>query len=527
MVQLQDANAHEWAHVAAWLADPSDARDVRAFRSTCSLGVRAFDVAVHAGWVALAAHESVVADEEGATCRWVNGWLPVDVRAASSDLASLKSASSKAPAKKQSKHKPKQPSQPAVVRVEHRLVPRADSLGGPNKAWFVASGQRRWAGPSVIVCETLQPSSGLDARLSFETFAAGEFSFRLAASTVAGGRVADGLCMSRHTLRRFDTAGLAGITSIGASFLANCAALTAVDTRGLCSVTRIGDGFMSSCASLAAFDAPAADFASLTSIGHTFLDSCAALTCVDTSGLRAVKTIGTAFLGSNEALTTLNLAGLASVTTVGELFLTGAKSLPGTLATRGCLESLTTIDGRYFLNGLARMTAFDSSGLSAVTSVGDGFLNGARSLTALETEGLSATTAVGNHFAGKNPKITSVDLSGLTSVTTIGSDFLGGCDSLTSLNTNGLESVTDIGKRFVQGASGLTSLDAGGLTSVTTLGAWFASHCTRLTDIDTTGLATVTSSGRHFAYCCHALKRINTPLPPAIVAVLPAWVTYA
>jgi hypothetical protein len=57
-VCFSDANAHVWAHVVAWLADPTDASAVRAFRASCTVGVLGFDIAVHAGWVALAAHVS-------------------------------------------------------------------------------------------------------------------------------------------------------------------------------------------------------------------------------------------------------------------------------------------------------------------------------------------------------------------------------------------------------------------------------------------------------------------------------------
>jgi FtsP/CotA-like multicopper oxidase with cupredoxin domain len=75
----RDAHAHVWAQIESWLADPFDATAVRAFRATCARGVLGFDIAVHAGWVVLAAHDSRAPAEEGATCAWVNGWIPVDM----------------------------------------------------------------------------------------------------------------------------------------------------------------------------------------------------------------------------------------------------------------------------------------------------------------------------------------------------------------------------------------------------------------------------------------------------------------
>jgi hypothetical protein len=66
---LQRLIPHGWAHVAAWL-DRLDARSVCALRATCRLGLLGFDIAVHAGWIALSVHDSDTPDEEGATFRW-------------------------------------------------------------------------------------------------------------------------------------------------------------------------------------------------------------------------------------------------------------------------------------------------------------------------------------------------------------------------------------------------------------------------------------------------------------------------
>jgi hypothetical protein len=79
-MSLQRATVHDWANVFAWLADPSDARWARALRAACRLGVDGFDTAVHAGWITLAAHDRSAREEEGATCMWVRGWIPVDFK---------------------------------------------------------------------------------------------------------------------------------------------------------------------------------------------------------------------------------------------------------------------------------------------------------------------------------------------------------------------------------------------------------------------------------------------------------------
>jgi hypothetical protein len=94
-----------WAHVSAWLADPTDATPLQSFRAACRLTTRSFDMAVHAGWVALSAHVTEVPDDEGATCRWLGGWVPVAI-----SPEGLRSREG------------------VTVRLEHRLVVRSHRL---------------------------------------------------------------------------------------------------------------------------------------------------------------------------------------------------------------------------------------------------------------------------------------------------------------------------------------------------------------------------------------------------------------
>jgi hypothetical protein len=218
-MSLQRATAHDWANIFAWLADPSDARWTRALRAACRLGLDGFDTAVHAGWITLAAHDRSAPEEEGATCLWVRGWIPVDFNGCGGRIAEGEKA--------------------FAVRLEHRLAN--------------AAAMTRWACPMVIVCETLQPRRCDDA-LSTAVLAAcvpAAVRFILSRTTV---RVPDKAFAMNPTLTSFDTTGLTALTTVGDNWFSRCSSLTSVDTTGLTSLTSVGDDWFFDCSSLTSVD---------------------------------------------------------------------------------------------------------------------------------------------------------------------------------------------------------------------------------------------------------------------------------
>jgi hypothetical protein len=344
-------NVHALAHVMAWAADPFDRRDVANLRATCRFAVRAFDVAVHAGWIALAMHDSTVPDDDGATYRWVNGWIPADTLSPGASVAQL-----------------------PTVRLEHRLI-ASDKM------------VPKWTARHVAVCETLQPDAGVTELYTpiIAACAAERMEWRLARSTRT-------ICHERWRGACFWTrfggggcgglaSGLNAVTSIGSWFLKSCASLTSFDASGLSAVTKIGDGFLDSCTSLTSFDT--SGLSAVTSIGDKFLGFCTKLTSLDTCGLGAATTIGSCFLESCTSLTSFDASGLRAVTRIGSWFLYSCTSVTSFDASG--LGAVTIIRS-CFLDSCTSLTSFDASGLSAVTKIGDGFLESCTSLTIILAE---------------------------------------------------------------------------------------------------------------------------------------------
>ena len=146
------------------------------------------------------------------------------------------------------------------------------------------------------------------------------------------------------------------------------------------------------------------------------------------------------------------------------------------------LDGSTIPDG--FLSNLSNIEAFETWGLTNVTTIGTRFLSRCTSLASFETAGMTAVTTIGDRFLGGCTSLASFETSGMTTVTTIEGHFLDGCTSLASFETSGMTAVTTIGGYFLVGCISLASFDTSGLTAVTTIGSYFVRHCPSLGLLD-------------------------------------------
>jgi len=555
-----DINVHALAHVFAWVcADPTDRRTPAALRGTCRAAVRAFDVAVHAGWVVMALHRNDVPEEEGATCRWATGWMPASFSVAVS--LTYRGA-------------------PALLRLEHMLLD--DSHAQLPQAR--AADPLPWVAPHVAVCETLDPRklshvahapSPADVTVSVvsngvryqslprvrgtlfswilssmrpravDIHGAAADAMRLeAASFAIGMKSLEEFSVSRPTsirmiggsflagaakLQHFDSSGLTGVTEIGGNFLARCTALTSIDTTGFAAVRRVGESFLSDCTSLRSVDV--SSFRSLECIGNHFLGECSALEEFHAPAATELRNIPSMFLSKCRQLTHVDLRGFTSVTRIGAHMLSQCTALES-VDTDG-LQSVTYIEA-FFALGCTKLKAINTRGLCNVAEVESHFAAGCTALTDIDMARMPNLEVVGTYFLNNAESLQSLSLvrpllaspprlgSTMTTdarVTTPG-DFLKGCRSLTSLqlppwSVGGDDNGDSEGAEVIVAAGFLsrcTSLkfDVSPIRMAGVLRDDFLFGASALRHFDTAGLDRVTTIGNSFLAFCYNLAEVNT-----------------
>ena len=154
---------------------------------------------------------------------------------------------------------------------------------------------------------------------------------------------------------------------------------------------------------------------------------------------------------------TLDLDGANLPATVKHLAMTNAE---------GQLTSLFP----PFLSGAKSIETFDSSGLTAVTFIGDFFIGQANSLQTFDGSGFAALKTVGRYFLYAAHSLKIFDSSGLTALTSIGDRFLYAAHSLKIFDSSGLTAVTSIGTGFLYKIHNLEAFDSSGFTAVTSIG---------------------------------------------------------
>jgi hypothetical protein len=192
--------------------------------------------------------------------------------------------------------------------------------------------------------------------------------------------------------------------------------LTSINLSGLSSLTSIGDSFLSNCARLINIDL--SGLSNLTSFGDNFLYGCENLTNIDLSGLSNITSIGNHFLHGCKNLTNIDLSGLLNITSIGNHFLHGCENL-SSIDLSG-LSNLTSI-GNWFLYRCNKLTSIDLSRLSNLISIGDEFLYHSDSLKSIDLSGLSNVISIGYNFLSLShqSKLKSIDLSPLSNLKSI------------------------------------------------------------------------------------------------------------
>jgi len=304
---LAHVNAHVFAHIVSWAADPFDATGIRALRATCSKAVLAFDIAVHSGWVAIAVHPRNVPHDEAATCWWLDGWSPA--------------------AFAEGRRLPRD----WVLRLEYLQV------GRPC--------EKAWSAPACVVCETLSAefansdpeTRAIELRVSSTEHSSvrqlrtRRLTFKNCVSSSAGAA----LPMKNELIATLSVEDAPGVLTIAHFSLLQCVSLTAVDLAGLSNVTSIGNSFLAESFMLRRFDA---------------------------TGLSGVKEVGSHFLSGIDSLEAADLSAMTSLTVVGSDFLAHCVSLKR--LDLSCVP-ISPDDSPSKLEGFLRTVSLDSLTLPA------------------------------------------------------------------------------------------------------------------------------------------------------------------
>lgn len=175
------------------------------------------------------------------------------------------------------------------------------------------------------------------------------------------------------------------------------------------------------------------------------------------------------------------------------------------------IEKETSIGDYFFDLGINKrgLESVELSGLSHVTSIGDGFLLGCHDLRSVDLSPLSHVASIGDGFLLGCHGLGSINLSPLSHVTRIPNGFLFGCYGLRFVDFYHLSHVTTIGEYFLFGCYVLRSIDLSPLSHVKNIGIGFLSNCLNLRLIDFSGLINVTTIGDGFLSDCSKLERIT------------------
>jgi hypothetical protein len=517
------ANVHVWARVLSWMSFAGRVRSVAALRSTCTKGRLGFDVAVHAGWIPLAAHAADVVDDEGATCRWVGGWFPITIGAAgrlivAAPLSAGDSVSPSAPRGPADDRADRGNETPFVVRMEHRLVAPAN---------FRVS----WAAPHVIVCETIEfgeerpATAGLRNELTtkmLSTCGAERLSFQLAPSTTEVAMTALSAC--RRTAVAVDTTGFAGrVCNLGRGFLSGFLKLTDINLGGLGGVDVLSDQFLANCFNLETVST-APGLRNVCTITSNFLAGNCNLTQVDLAGLSSVTELGDFFMRGCSALEELDLSGLRNVRAIGKNLFSGCISITR-FGNLDALANLASIGPEAFEKcvGLAE---FDAACFRSLTSLGEGFMSHCEMLRRIDVGpilgGLDSVppcfmmechqlTAV--HAVVPQPQATRIDDASGAETRTLGYGFLAFSKALEGFSTSTAPrlfgGVSVVEGAFFSNSAALRVVDLSGLVRVREIHDGFLSGCVSLERLSTKGMTSVTSIGDFFAANCESVQSID------------------
>ena len=197
----------------------------------------------------------------------------------------------------------------------------------------------------------------------------------------------------------------------------------------------------------------------------------------------------------NVKITSIDLSGLSNVTSIGNGFLSECNLLE--TINLSTLSNVTSI-GNGFLSECVLLETINLSPLSNVTSIGNNFLAKC-GLETIDLSSLSNVTSIGNDFLYAC-RLRNIDLSSLSNVISIGYGFLSSCP-LSSINLSSLSNLTSIGNSFLSD-NYLKNIDLKGLTNLTSIGNYFLSGCESLTSINLSCLSNLTSIGDYFLYKC-------------------------
>ena len=201
-------------------------------------------------------------------------------------------------------------------------------------------------------------------------------------------------------------------------------------------------------------------------------------------------------------ITSINLSGLSNLTSIGNGFLSNCKLLES--IDLSSLSNVTSI-GNDFLSS-NNLTNIDLSGLSNLESIGNSFLS-SNSLKTINLSGLKNLKSVGYGFLSSN-KLTNIDLSGLSNLESIGSSFLSK-NPLKTINLSDLKNLKSIGDNFLFDCNSLKSIDLSDLSNLESIGEYFLYKCKSLSSISLSRLSNLKSIGDMFLESCKKLDSIS------------------
>ena len=447
---MQRANAHCWARAFEWVGN---ARDARSLRGTCERGVMGFDVAVQGGWIALAAHRGRGEEEDaGATCMYVRGWFPVELR-------ECKGLEGKGCIVRAERHRRRAQASGIRWPVEHLVVcetlgsddpGRGDGHSWPMEAAVVTD---RLEFRSLPDAPELQLSPGLLTGAS-ETLKVLDFR---KAPRVCGEMEKGFLAFSRTVEEVY----LPNLATLPVDFARQAGRLRIVDFSAASNTRSIGHLSFFSCAALLRIDLR--PMRSLRSIGEYVGSVCASLTDVDLSDLAELEYIGSEFSNGGPSLRRVSMRGLPRLTFVGEHAFASCPALE--FIDIGQCPVLPKTSN-FFGSGAASLTTIHLDGLAGLRKIDHGFLSGAISLRRIDFSGIAGVVHLGGAFLSQCESLDGIDLSVLTQLESVAEGAFRQCTKLRKLRVDGLAHLRTIGSGLCRGATSLEAVSLRGLAAL-------------------------------------------------------------